>query len=97
VEALEITRQPCCGNLRVDCGCGLCIQNPNFVASATGSRIDGYDEPSTRRLAAGFRSIGITDSVIDHSAANPISDWASAKWNLSLYPARHCANRSRAD
>jgi ABC-type dipeptide/oligopeptide/nickel transport system, ATPase component len=36
-------------------------------------------------------------TVIDHSAANPISDWASAKWNLPLYPARHCANRSRAD
>jgi hypothetical protein len=85
VEAVEITREHCCGNLRIYCGCGLCIQKPKFVASGTASRIDHYDDSGTHSLAAGYNNIGIRDYVTDHSAAtNPISDWASLKWNLSL-------------
>jgi hypothetical protein len=99
VEALEITHNHCCNNMRPYRGYGLCIENPKFVASVTDSRIDGYNDSSSDPLTDSYNDTGITSSVTEHSAANRSrGDWACPKWNLSNRFLAHCgANGSRGD
>ena len=80
MEALEITRQHHCNNLRVYRGCSLCIENPKIVASVMDSRIDGENDSSTAPLTDDYNGTGITGFVTDHSAADRIrGNWTSPK------------------